>query len=82
MVFNEKKGSWIKDLTAFRVGDKKVWLNDVDRVIKVSQTDVVPQPNDENQISISKIFRRLAPFDSRLHPNVLLTAVLSPNDPR
>lgn len=59
-----------------------VWVNDGDRIIKLNWTHVLPQPSDSYQSQISELLKRLAPFESHIPPNVFITEVIKPNEPR
>lgn len=82
MVYSEKKKQWIKDLRIVQLSSKQVWINYNNRIIKVSCTQVIPQPLPDEDTGISNLLRRLAPLNSKSHPSILVTEVLPSNDPR
>lgn len=82
MVYSKKQCKWVKNLTVVRVGSKMSWVNDEKRFVKINCTHVIPQPRDQDKSNISDLLRLLSPLDSHLPPSVLITEVLSPNDPR
>lgn len=81
MVYSEKQRKWTKGLTVVRTGTKMIWVNSGKRIIKLNKTHVIPKPNDLDKSNISSLLRRLSPFNSQLPPSVLITEVLTPNDP-
>lgn len=82
MAYSEKKRKWIRDIRAMQLTEKQVWINYNNKVIKFSRTQVIPQPLEEENTPISELLKQLAPFNSKSHPNILLTEILQPNDLR
>lgn len=82
MVYSEKMKKWISNIRVVQLSSKQVWVNYNNRVIKVSRTQVLPQPLGEGNNGISSLLKRLYPLNSMPHPNILLTEVLQPNDER
>lgn len=82
LVYSEKKLRWIPDLRVVRIVDKQAWINDRKKVYKVSIAQVIPHSKDEDANNLSKLLKKLSPFNSRPLPHVLLTETRAPNDAR
>lgn len=82
MVFSEKQRKWIRDLLILQLSSKQVWISTGKRVRKVSQTHVVPQVRAEDQSGIAQLLKPLSPLNAQSYPNILLTEILTPSDPR
>lgn len=82
MVYSEKKRRWIQDIRIVQLSSKQAWINYKNRIIKVGQTQVIPQPSGGENNGIANLLQNLYPLNSKSHPNILLTEILQPNDPR
>lgn len=51
-------------------------------MIKVTKTQVIPQPSEDDSAGTSSLLKRISLFNSQLSPNVLHTEILKLKDPR
>ena len=82
VLFSEKEKRWKPNLRVVKLESKAVWVNDGNRVSKLSRTHVLPQPSHHDRRGIAKLLKRLKPLHSKLQHSIFLTKVLEPNDPR
>lgn len=72
----------MKDLNIFRLSSKEVWISNGKRIFKRNKSQVVPQPDDTDTRSVSKLLKQLSPLNSNQVPQKLLKETLKPNDSR
>lgn len=51
-------------------------------MIKVSRTQVVPQPTDDQDSAVTELLKSLSPLNSQSHPHILKTEICKLNDER
>lgn len=65
-----------------QLSSKQAWINYNKRIIQVSRTQFISQKAEKEETVISTLLKKLSSLSSNQHPNVLLTKVLKPSDPR